>query len=99
MKDYAQLSVVAQTFRIGSPALMALEQTYLFAESLIEREANADEGGEASNGLLNLDDDEGSAACKAYLCSLERLILSLDLVISERSYRDDFSNSYKALYR
>ena len=86
------MSIAAQTFKAGSPALKALEQTHLFGEGLKVREEQ--EGDE----LLDLDSDESSEACRTYLCSVESLMCSLGLVLSPRSYREDFSNSYKALY-
>ncbi len=49
--------------------------------------------------LLDLDDEQGADVCKAYLCSLERLACSLALELSSRTYRQQFTNSYKVLYQ
>jgi len=58
-----------------------------------------DEDGESTKLLLDLDDEQGAEVCKTYLCSIERLMSSLGLAIQSRAYRNDFSNSYKVLYR
>ena len=88
--------MVKTTFRSGSSALKALEQTYLLSDSLQYREEAEEETGEY---LLNLDDSQGLEQCKGYLCSLERLMVSLGLVLTPKTYRNGFSNSYKVLYR
>ena len=89
-------SVALQTFQRGSTALKALEQTHLFSEGLIMRQATEED--ERKN-LLDLDDEEGVEVCKTYVSSLERLMCSLGLVLSSRTYRNEFSNSYKVLYK
>ena len=62
------------------------------------REAE-DEDGVSTKLLLDLDDEQGAEVCKTYLCSIERLMSSLGLAIHSRAYRNDFTNSYKVLYR
>jgi len=67
------------------------------------RPENDDSQGEeamsaAANDLLDLDDEQGVEVCKTYLCSLERLMSSLDISLSSRCYRNEFTNSYKVLY-
>lgn len=86
------------TFKEGSSALRALEQTHLFADGLMFHDVMNEETGE-SQTLLNLDDEQGTEICKTYLCSIERLMVSVGLVSCSKSYREDFTNSYKALYR
>ena len=49
--------------------------------------------------LLDLDDEQGAEVCKTYLCSIERLMDTLGIALNSRSYRNDFTNSYKVLYR
>ena len=48
--------------------------------------------------MLDLDDEQGAEVCKTYLCSLERLMCSLGITLTPRSYRNEFTNSYKVLY-
>ena len=62
------------------------------------REEENEETGEKFT-LLDLDDEQGADVCKAYLCSLERLACSLALELSSRTYRQQFTNSYKVLYQ
>lgn len=98
-KDYSSevFDRALKAFRKG-PALRALEQTHIFSEGLLLREPSS---GEPLDGLslLDLDDEGGADACKSYLCALERFMTSLGLVMSCRAYRDEFTNSYKVLYR
>ena len=49
--------------------------------------------------LLDLDDQNGAEVCKTYLCCIESLLKSLDIKRQDRSYREQFSNSYKVLYK
>ena len=49
--------------------------------------------------LLDLDDEQGAEVCKTYLCSIERLMDTLGITLNSRSYRNEFTNSYKVLYR
>jgi len=62
------------------------------------RQVENEETGEIDE-LLDLDDEQGAEVCKTYLCSLERLMTILGLKLSSRAYRDDFTTSYKMLYR
>lgn len=96
--DYRNQSIARQTFKPGSPAFKALEQTHLFGEGLVMREEENEETGEKFT-LLDLDDEQGADVCKAYLCSLERLACSMALELSSRTYRQQFTNSYKVLYQ
>ena len=82
-------------FSEGSSALKALEQTHLFGEGLVVREDQE----ESKLELLDLDDEQGAEVCKTYLCSIERLMDTLGIALNSRSYRNDFTNSYKVLYR
>ena len=82
-------------FSEGSSALKALEQTHLFGEGLVVREDQE----ESKLELLDLDDEQGAEVCKTYLCSIERLLNTLGLTLNSRSYRNEFTNSYKVLYR
>jgi len=97
-RDFKETSAVLSTFKSGSSALRALEQTHLFSDGLIMRDVVNEETGE-SQTLLDLDSEQGIEVTKTYLFSLERLMISLGLVLSSRAYRDAFSNSYKVLYR
>lgn len=98
LQDYKETSIAINTFKSGSSALKALEQTHLFSDGLKTRDVSDDETGQ-TQVLLDLDSEEGIEVCKAYLCSLERLMTSLGLVFCSRGFREDFSNSYKVLYR
>ena len=85
--DYREVSIARETFKKGSSAIKALEQTHLFSEGLIMREAENEETGEKQL-LLDLDDERGSEVCKTYLCSLERLMCSIGLVACPKTYRE-----------
>ena len=43
VRDYSQLGMAMQTFKSGSSALKALEQTHIFSDGLIMREDEEDE--------------------------------------------------------
>lgn len=79
--DYSEISIAKRTFQSGTTASKALEQTHLFSEGLIWREADSqsEENAGEKPQLLDLDDDQGAEVCKTYLCSVERLICSLAL--------------------
>ena len=96
--DYKEVSIARETFKKGSSAVKALEQTHLFSEGLIMREAENEQTGEKQM-LLDLDDERGSEVCKTYLCSLERLMCSIGLVSCSKTYRNEFTNSYQVLYK
>lgn len=49
-------------------------------------------------GRLDLDSGEGSARGKNFLRKLEELALILNIESADRSYRENFSRPYKALY-
>eukprot|EP00826_Nyctotherus_ovalis_P034135 TRINITY_DN2800_c0_g1_i3.p2 TRINITY_DN2800_c0_g1~~TRINITY_DN2800_c0_g1_i3.p2 ORF type:complete len:125 (+),score=32.41 TRINITY_DN2800_c0_g1_i3:79-453(+) len=49
-------------------------------------------------GKLDLDSAEGSARGKNFLKKLEELALILNIDPADRSYRENFSRPYKALY-
>ena len=78
--------------------MKALEQTHLFSEGLMMRQVE-DDNGRSVIHMLDLDDEQGAEVCKTYLCSIERLMSSLGLALMSRAYRNDFTSSYKVLYR
>ena len=84
-------------FKKGSPAMIALEQTQIFSDGLIYKEVEEETKQDVTQ-MLDLDNEQGAEGCKTYLCSIENLMAGLGLELSSRSYRDNFSNSYKALY-
>jgi len=52
-----------------------------------------------SDGKLDLDSQEGNNNCKNFLSKLEDLAVVFKIKVSNRSYRESFSQPYKALYK
>ncbi len=52
-----------------------------------------------TDGKLDLDSVEGNNNCKNFLTKIEDLIAVFQIKSSDRSYRDTFSQPYKALYK
>lgn len=47
--------------------------------------------------LLNLDSESGRSACNSHLDSFKRLVRILEVEQTERSYRSQFTASYKQM--
>ena len=79
--------------------MASLEQSHLFGDGLVYRQAQEGEISQDIGTMLDLDSEDGVESLKGFLCSLERLMVhGLDLSIASREYRQLFSNSYKELY-
>ena len=50
------------------------------------------------DGKFDMDSEEGQKNCKNFLQELEQLFKSFNVQHAKRSYRDKFSQAYKALY-
>jgi hypothetical protein len=48
---------------------------------------------------FDLESYEGSSSCKRFLSYIEKLCESIDVKCNNRSYRKQFSNAYKVLYK
>lgn len=73
----------------GSQEFLKLEETAKSINELIYKD----------DGKMDLDSAEGSGAARRLLSSIEFLMNSFAIPCNDRSYRDQFSQAYKVLYK